>query len=264
MTEIINAERVTSHIIDWLNNYLNTTPLKGFIVGVSGGVDSALTSTLCARTGREVILLNMPIRQTTQEYERSKKQIKQLEINYPNVKGIKIDLTATFDHFEGDMPANTAKDQLAMANSRARIRMTTLYAVGQSNGLLVAGTGNKVEDFGVGFFTKYGDGGVDVSPIADLMKSEVYQLAEYVDVIPEILEAKPTDGLWGDERNDEDQIGATYDELEWAMNFSGSDESKLSDREQEVIAIFNRLHSANKHKMDPIPVCTIPSSIKFN
>lgn len=261
MSESINAERVVGHIVSWLSDYLGTTPLKGFVVGVSGGVDSALTSTLCAKTGAHVILLNMPIRQTTEEYHRSRNQIEHLKSKYENVRGLEIDLTSTFNHFEKDMPAQTAKDELAMANSRARLRMTTLYAVAQSNSLLVAGTGNKVEDFGVGFYTKYGDGGVDISPIADLMKSEVYALAREVDVIPEIIKAKPTDGLWGDARNDEDQIGASYDELEWAMEFSGA-EATLSEREKEVLAIFRRLHAANKHKMEPIPVCKIPVSLK--
>ena len=235
--------------------------MEGFVVGVSGGVDSALTSTLCAKTGAKVVLVNMPIRQTTEEYERAKNQISVLEETYENVKGIEIDLTSTFDFFEKDLPVETAEDLLAMANSRARLRMTTLYAVGQSHKLLVAGTGNKVEDFGVGFYTKYGDGGVDISPIADLMKSEVYQLAKYVGVIDEILKAKPTDGLWGDGRNDEDQIGASYDELEWAMTYSG-EESNLSDRKKEVLKIFKKFHQANRHKMIPIPVCVIPERYK--
>jgi NAD+ synthase len=148
-----------------------------------------------------------------------------------------------------------------MANSRSRLRMMTLYAVGQANGLLVAGTGNKVEDFGVGFYTKYGDGGVDLSPIADLMKSEVYALAREVGVIEEILNAPPTDGLWEDGRNDEDQIGATYDELEWAMEFKGEHE-KLNERQKEVLKIYQSYHNQNKHKMIPIPVCEIPVELK--
>lgn len=257
-----NAERVSDYITNWLKDYLYTTPLKGFVVGVSGGVDSALTSTLCAKTGAKVTLLNMPIRQTSQEYERAKAQIIHLENQFENVNGIEIDLTQTFNHFQKDMPSMTSSDDLAMANSRARLRMTTLYAVAQSNNLLVAGTGNKVEDFGVGFFTKYGDGGVDISPIADLMKSEVYALARQLNVIPEILDAKPTDGLWGDDRNDEDQIGASYDELEWAMTFNGS-EADISAREKEVLSIFRKLHEANKHKVKPIPVCEIPNELKI-
>jgi NAD+ synthase len=240
---------------------LASTPLKGFVVGVSGGVDSALTSTLCAKTGAKVVLVNMPIRQTSEEYERAKNQILALEQAHANVKGIEIDLTSTFNYFEQDLPMETSENLLAMANSRARLRMTTLYAVGQSHHLLVAGTGNKVEDFGVGFFTKYGDGGVDISPIADLMKSEVYELAKSVGVIDEILKAKPTDGLWGDGRNDEDQIGASYDELEWAMTYSG-EESNLTERKKEVLKIFKKFNEANRHKMIPIPVCKIPERFK--
>lgn len=262
MTDL-NLKGVKEFIVGWLNDYLSETPLKGFVVGVSGGVDSALTSTLCALTGQKVILMNMPIRQTSGEYERSKKQIEVLENRFPNVKGLEVDLTSSFTHIENDLPKDTVADDLAMANTRARLRMLSLYAVGQSNGLLVAGTGNKVEDFGVGFFTKYGDGGVDLSPIADLMKSEVFALAEHVGVINEILEAQPTDGLWEDSRNDEDQIGATYDELEWAMTFDG-DQGQLTDRQKEVIRIYNSFHNANVHKMKPIPVCTIPEKIKLS
>lgn len=257
----LNLNGVRDFIVDWLNDYLSEIPLKGFVVGVSGGVDSALTSTLCALTNQQVILLNMPIRQTSDEYQRAKKQIEELEKRFENVRGLEIDLSSSFAQIEKDLPPDTVEDALAMANTRARLRMLTLYAVGQSNSLLVAGTGNKVEDFGVGFFTKYGDGGVDISPIADLMKSEVFALAKHVGVIDEILNAKPTDGLWDDDRNDEDQIGATYNELEWAMTFEG-DESQLSEREKEVIAIYNKFHRVNLHKINPIPVCTIPEELK--
>lgn len=259
----LNLNSLRNFIVGWLNDYLSGTPLKGFVVGVSGGVDSALTSTLCALTRQKVILLNMPIRQTSGEFERAKKQIESLENRYDNVSGLEIDLSTSFAQLEKDLPAHTVDDNLAMANTRARLRMLTLYAVGQSNGLLVAGTGNKVEDFGVGFFTKYGDGGVDISPIADLMKSEVFALAKHVGVIDVILQAKPTDGLWEDSRNDEEQIGATYDELEWAMTFDG-DESQLTERQKEVIGIYNSFHRANLHKMKPIPVCTIPEKIKLS
>lgn len=258
---IKNLTKVSNYIVDWLNNYVTATPLQGFIVGVSGGIDSALTATLCAMTGKKVTLLNMPIRQTTQEYERAKNQISSLEQRFHNVKGLNIDLSDAFNTLESSFPEGTQQNGLAMANSRARLRMTTLYAVGQSQGLLVAGTGNKVEDFGVGFFTKYGDGGVDISPIADLMKSEVFALAAQLNVITSILKAKPTDGLWDDERNDEDQIGATYDELEWAMQYSGSD-NKLTTRQKEVLTIFKRYHNQNNHKMNPIPICKIPSELK--
>lgn len=203
----------------------------------------------------------MPIRQTHAEYSRAQHHINDLKSRFENVEGIEIDLTATFTKLELSLPESVRKDQLAMANSRARLRMTTLYAVGQANGLLVAGTGNKIEDFGIGFFTKYGDGGVDLSPIADLTKSEVFRLARLVKVIDEILEAKPTDGLWEDGRSDEDQIGATYPELEWAMTFKG-DELKLNTRQAEVLQLYRRLNKINQHKMQPIPVCIIPEVLK--
>jgi NAD+ synthase len=235
--------------------------MEGYIVGISGGIDSAVTSTLCALTGRKTILLNMPILQTAAEYDRACEHMDNLKSRYSNVSGITIDLTDVFKSFQNELPAETVSDHLSMANSRARLRMTTLYAVGQANRCLVAGTGNKVEDFGVGFFTKYGDGGVDVSPIADLFKTEVYALGKQLGVVKSILEAKPTDGLWEDGRSDEDQLGASYAELEWAMEFNG-DKSSLTKRQLEVIAIYDRFHRANKHKMDPIPVCSIPIELK--
>lgn len=234
--------------------------MSGFVVGISGGIDSALTSTLCARTGKRVLCLNMPIHQRSGEYERSKGHIAWLEHEFPNVKGMEVNLTPAFDGFVQSMPRLVQDDHLSLANSRARLRMTTLYAVGQSNRLLVAGTGNKVEDFGIGFFTKYGDGGVDLSPIADLMKSQVYAVAEHLGVSEQILNAPPTDGLWTDGRNDEDQIGATYDELEWAMEFDGK-EGELSERQKEVLSIYRKFHRINQHKMIPIPVCAIPDSL---
>lgn len=235
--------------------------MDGFVVGISGGIDSALTSTLCARTGKKVIVVNMPIRQTSAEYQRALEHIAELEAKYSNVSGLEIDLTPTFTQIERDLPENVVKNHLAMANTRARLRMTTLYAVGQANKLLVAGTGNKIEDFGIGFFTKYGDGGVDLSPIADLTKTEVKALAQKLGVVDSILAAKPTDGLWADGRSDEDQIGATYPELEWAMDFTGN-EPPLSERQKEVLSIYRRLNKINKHKMVPIPVCVIPSELK--
>lgn len=252
----INCNKIASHIIDWLNHYIKDLPVEGFIVGVSGGVDSALVAILCARTNKKVILLNMPIRQSKTEFFRANKQIEALEKEYSNVNGLKIDLTATFESFEEIMPTMVNENQLAMANSRARLRMTTLYAIGQANQLLITGTGNKIEDFGVGFFTKYGDGGVDLNPIGDLLKSEVFLLAKHLGVIQEIVEAKPTDGLWGDERNDEDQIGASYDELEYVMNYKGNVDD-LSERQKEVLKIYERLNRINQHKMKPIPVCNL-------
>ena len=234
---------------------------RGVVIGVSGGIDSALTSTLCAQTGKKVLLLNMPIRQKSDEYERSKKHIADLESKFSHVKGLEIDLGQVFKQLEQTLPTEAVSNGLSMANTRSRLRMLTLYAIGQANNLLVAGTGNKIEDFGVGFYTKYGDGGVDLSPIADLMKSEVFALAEHLGVISEILNALPTDGLWDDARNDEDQIGATYDELEWAMTYDG-DLSTLNKREIEVLDIYKKFHNANKHKMIPIPVCKIPKELK--
>lgn len=257
----MNYSPIASHIVDWLSSYCKQAKLNGFIVGISGGIDSAVTAILCAKTGLDVIVLTMPIRQTNQEYDRAKEQIRNLENRFSNVKSMEIDLTPSFEIIEKSFPTSTRENRLAMANSRSRLRMLTLYAIGQEHGLLVAGTGNKIEDFGVGFFTKYGDGGVDLSPIADLKKTEVFELAKELQVVDSIQKAKPTDGLWEDGRSDEDQIGATYPELEWAMEFNG-DESTLNDRQQEVLAIYNRLHRINLHKIEPIPVCIIPEELK--
>lgn len=256
----MDCRKVSNYIVSWLNDYIKEIPIKGFIVGVSGGVDSAVVASLCAQTKKQVILLNLPICQSDAEYSRAQKQIVSLEEKFSNVKGIKIDLTHTFKSFESTLPINTQNDLLAMANSRARLRMTSLYAIGQSNNLLVVGTGNKIEDFGIGFFTKYGDGGVDINPIADLLKSEVYLLAKCLEVIDEIIDAPPTDGLWGDDRIDEDQIGASYEELEFVMSFSGN-ESNLSTRQKEVMQIYRHLNTLNQHKLNPIPVCDL-SGIK--
>ena len=257
----MNTQNVAKHITAWLSNYCENAGLSGFIVGISGGVDSGLTSTLCAMTGKKTILLSMPIRQTYAEYDRAKNHIADLESRFENVTSLDIDLTASFDQIEKDLPAEVKTHELSMANTRSRLRMLTLYSIGQVHGCLVTGTGNKVEDFGVGFYTKYGDGGVDLSPIADLNKSEVWALAEEVGVIAEIIKAKPTDGLWGDGRSDEDQIGASYPELEWAMEYTG-DGSILSKRQQEVLTIYRRLNKINQHKMNPIPVCEIPAKLR--
>ncbi|MBU3661080.1 MAG: NAD(+) synthase [Flavobacteriales bacterium] len=254
---------VANYIVDWLNSYAEKSRTKGFVIGISGGVDSALTSTLCALTGKKVVLVNMPILQTSAEYDRAQKHIEDLKSRFENVSSFEIDLTSVFQSFSAKMPFNTDDYLLAMANSRARIRMTTLYAIAQVNSCLVAGTGNKIEDFGIGFYTKYGDGGVDLSPIADLTKTEVFKVAKSVQVIDDILQAKPTDGLWPDGRSDEDQIGATYPELEWAMDFEG-DENLLSERQKEVLKIYRTYNRANKHKMEPIPVCELPKKLKEN
>lgn len=256
----MDTKGVIEHIVRWLNEYAEKAGVKGFVVGVSGGIDSAVTSTLCAMTGKKVIALSMPIFQPLNQLNRSNEHIKWLEEKYSNVTGKEIDLTEAFKGICASLP-NEIQDELTLANTRARLRMTTLYAFAGNAGYIVAGTGNKVEDFGVGFYTKYGDGGVDVSPIADLFKTEVFALAKEMNIVQSIQTAKPTDGLWGDDRSDEDQLGASYPELEWAMEFSG-DESNLSDREKEVLLIYRKLNTANQHKMHPIPVCHIPDSLK--
>ncbi len=252
----MNNEKVSKHIVDWLDSYIEKSGAKGFIVGISGGVDSALTSTLCAKTGKKTLIMTMPIRQTSAEYDRAIEHINDLKHKFPNVESLDIDLTNIFESIESTFPKDTVENTLAMANTRSRLRMLTLYGIGQSNGCLVVGTGNKIEDFGVGFFTKYGDGGVDLSPIADLTKTQVWDLARHNNVVESIVTARPTDGLWDDGKSDEDIIGATYPELEWAMDFQG-DESLISDRQQEVLKIYRRLNAINQHKMNPIPVCLI-------
>ncbi len=256
----MHYNEIQNHIVNWLKDYCISANQNGFVVGVSGGIDSAVTSTLCALTGLPTLVLNMPILQQSGQFNRSNDHINWLQSKFSNIDADKIDLTLAFNSFETVLP-NSIQDHLTMANLRSRIRMATLYSFASNNKCLVAGTGNKVEDFGVGFYTKYGDGGVDLSPIADLMKSEVFGLATHMGVISSILTAAPTDGLWDDDRSDEDQIGATYDELEWAMQFDG-DLKTLTQRELEVLRIYRKMHAANLHKMNPIPVCEIPIGLK--
>lgn len=255
------TQEIVEHISNWLLTYSEQAAAEGFIIGISGGIDSAVTSTLCALTGKKVMVVAMPIRQTKAEHDRATEHIEWLMKKFPNVSSQTVELTEVFTQLEDNLGEDTKFHHLAMANTRSRLRMTTLYALGQVNRLLVAGTGNKVEDFGVGFFTKYGDGGVDVSPIADLMKTEVFALGEHLGIVYSIQSARPTDGLWEDGRSDEDQIGATYPELEWAMEYTG-DESQLDERQKEVLAIYRRLNRLNRHKMEPIPVCVIPKALK--
>lgn len=261
------AEKINQHIVQWLHDYATNAKVKGFVVGISGGIDSALTSTLCAQTGLPTLCIEMPIHQAESHVNRANEHINQLKNRFPNVFSERADLTPVFESFKNQVPSskNEAVLNLALANTRARFRMTTLYYFAGLHGFLVAGTGNKVEDFGVGFFTKYGDGGVDISPIADLVKSEVRLLATYLEVPESILNAKPTDGLFGDDRSDEDQIGANYDELEWAMYQmeNGKTIENFSGREAEVFKIYKRLNEINQHKMNPIPVCTIPNDLKI-
>ena len=262
----MNVKKVADHITGWLRDYAMNARVQGFVVGVSGGVDSAVTSTLCAKTGLPVLCLEMPIHQAMSQVNRANEHIAQLKKRYPKVSSERIDLTQTFETFIASCPDSDQSDRrdLSLANTRARLRMTTLYYFAGLKGLLVAGTGNKVEDFGVGFYTKYGDGGVDLSPIADLLKSEVFALAEYLEVPESIRLAQPTDGLFGDSRTDEDQLGANYDELEWAMmqHDAGKKTEDFSGREKEVMQIYLKLNRANRHKMEPIPVCEIGEEIK--
>ncbi|MCF2873657.1 MULTISPECIES: NAD(+) synthase [unclassified Tenacibaculum] len=262
----MNTPKVAEHIIQWLKDYANNAKVNGFVVGVSGGIDSAVTSTLCAKTGLPTLCVELPIHQAESQVNRANEHIKQLKERFDNVSEVEVNLTSTFEDFKTVVPEveSSAKTDLALANTRARLRMTTLYYFAGLHGLLVAGTGNKVEDFGVGFYTKYGDGGVDLSPIADLVKSEVYALGEYLGVPNSIQTAQPTDGLFGDSRTDEDQIGASYDELEWAMEMQniGKTNDDFSGRELEVYKIYTRLNRINQHKMIPIPVCEIPLDLK--
>jgi NAD+ synthase len=215
----MQTEKIVNHIVNWLKDYATNAGVNGFVVGVSGGIDSAVTSTLCARTGLKVLCVEMPIHQAESHVSRAQEHITQLKNRFNNVSAIRCDLTPVFEEFKTEvlMDADQATIDMALANTRARLRMTTLYYYAGLYKLLVAGTGNKVEDFGVGFYTKYGDGGVDLSPIADLLKSEVYQIGDLLKVPGSIMKAAPSDGLFGDARSDEDQIGASYPELEWAI-----------------------------------------------
>lgn len=257
----MQTEKIIQHIVHWLKNYALNTKMKGYVVGISGGIDSAVVSTLCAMTGLEVLTLEMPIRQKKDQVDRGKEQIDFLKSKYLNVRSLEVDLTPAFEEvFKLFKQENsTENENLAFANTRSRLRMLTLYHYAQINGLLVCGTGNKVEDFGIGFYTKYGDGGVDVSPIADLYKTEIYQLAKQMNLPESIQNAIPTDGLWDTERTDEMQIGATYPELEKIQKeFHIKTEKDYQGRELEVYQIFKRMNKAAQHKINPIPICEIP------
>jgi NAD+ synthase len=258
----MKTRKIIDHIVSWLSEYSESSCTKGFVIGISGGIDSAVTSTLCAMTGKKVIVLNMPIRQFKNEFDRSNEHVAWLRANYKNVETNTVELSGVLDSLETVLPPDI-QDFLTMANTRSRLRMITLYSFATHHKLLVAGTGNKVEDFGVGFFTKYGDGGVDISPIADLYKSQVYEIARELGVPDSIIAAKPTDGLFADGRSDEDQIGATYPELEWAMEYIANGETyELNPREKEVMEIYKRRNQQNLHKVNPIPVCLIPQELK--
>ena len=262
----MKTSAVIQHIESWLTDYIRTSKVNGLVVGVSGGIDSAVTSTLCARTGYPVLCLEMPIHQNKAHVTRARNHIEWLKKHYDNVNSELVDLTPVFESFVSQVKqsASPGTVEMTQANTRARLRMTTLYYYAGLTGGIVAGTGNKVEDFGVGFYTKYGDGGVDISPIADLLKSEVYALGRALGVSDAILSAAPSDGLFGDARSDEDQIGASYDELEWAMAQAeaGKTPEEFDGRSRKVFEIYLDFHNRNKHKMLPIPVCEIPPELR--
>ena len=257
-----SVKKVENHITHWLKSYLEEAKMNGFVVGISGGVDSAVTSTLCAQTGHPVLCLEMPILQDKNQESRAKDHINWLKNQFSNVSSLHLSLDSVFLSFKALLPPTEKEDAhfLSLANTRARLRMTSLYYFAALHGYLVAGTGNKVEDFGVGFYTKYGDGGVDLSPIADLNKSQVFTMAKHLGIIESIQKAAPTDGLWGDQRTDEDQLGATYSELEWAMEAQTNKRpvETFSEREKVIFERYLTLNHQNKHKMNPIPVCEIP------
>lgn len=258
-------EKVKDTIVEWLKNQKAMSNTNGFVVGVSGGVDSAVVSTLCALTSLPTYVLSLPIETNKFHLVRANTHLSWLKERFPFIKTFEIDLTKSCNRFEDDIwpslfleakPEN--EPNLVSANIKSRLRMIALYAFANAKRLLVAGTGNKVEDYGIGFFTKGGDGLIDISPIGDLMKSEVRKLASYLEIKTEIVNAIPSDGLWSDGRSDEDQIGATYDELEWAMNYLGTEGSeKLTGRKLEVLNLYLKRHNENAHKMSVPPICRI-------
>ena len=242
MDRIENYEELKERIVKWIKDYADENKIQSLVVGVSGGIDSAVVSTLCAETGLPTFPLGMPIHQDIDQESLSDLHLAWLKKKYKNVKTLKFNLTKVFDKFKEALE-DYSHDDLALANSRSRIRMITLYQIaGKYNGMVV-GTGNKVEDYGVGFYTKYGDGGVDIAPIADIYKTEVWELGRHLGVNEKIIEASPTDGLWDDKRTDEDQLGASYAQLEEAMEY----------RTGPAIKILETFNGKNKHKMEPIP-----------
>ena len=236
-------------ISNWIKDYVEKMPSKAqsLIIGISGGIDSSVSSTLSAMTGIKTIVLSMPIKQKSSQHDLSLKHQEWLVKNFDNVEAHTLNLDKLFETFESTL--SNFDGEHGMANSRARIRMTTLYQVAAANKGIVVGTGNKVEDFGVGFYTKYGDGGVDISPIADCNKSQVWEIGKSINILQEIIDAAPTDGLWDDGRTDEGQLGLKYEELEEAMNNVNS-----INREK-----YEKIRKINLHKMEPIPVCKIPN-----
>ncbi|WP_103328047.1 NAD(+) synthase [Bacteroidetes bacterium endosymbiont of Geopemphigus sp.] len=259
----MRTRKIIEHIVSWLNAYIEKTPLKGFVIGVSGGIDSAVTSVLVAKTRRPVLVLEMPIHQENSQVKRAQEHICFLKKHFPNVQSKMVDLSPLLESFCSVVKTKKETSYqlgLTLANTRSRLRMSTLYYYAGLYKYLVSGTGNKIEDFGVGFFTKYGDGGVDISPIADLTKTQVRALASELNIITSIQEALTTDGLWEDNRSDEEQLGASYEELEWAMEMAqqGKNKERFSEREKELIEKYQELHASVRHKIEPVPVCKIP------
>ena len=245
----MDASKKAIFIKDWILNYVNTMPKKAesLVIGISGGIDSSVSSTLSAMTGLKTIVLSMPIKQKDTQHDLSLRHQEWLKKNFKNVQGHTLELDSLFKTFENTLGKFDSIH--GMANSRARLRMTTLYQVAAANNGIVVGTGNKVEDFGVGFYTKYGDGGVDISPIADCNKTEVWELGRELKILDDIINAAPTDGLWDDGRTDEGQLGLSYKEIEEAMI---NENSKNRDK-------YIQIRKTNLHKMEPIPVCKIPN-----
>jgi NAD+ synthase len=254
MDRIIDYENLSDKIQEWILTYTVEHKITTLVVGVSGGIDSAVVSTLCAKTGLPTIVVGIPLNSSPENTELSNKHISFLSSKYSNVHGYTIDLSKTFQEFKSNVLFEKEfNSELGFANTKSRLRMITLYQIAASRNGIVVGTGNKVEDFGVGFYTKYGDGGVDISPIADLYKTEVRNLGRHLGVIDEIINAEPTDGLWEDNRVDEVQIGATYEELEWAME-KGIGKQNYSEKEYKIIETFVSFNKRNKHKMVSIPI----------
>lgn len=252
----------------WLRSYARSAKIDTFVVGISGGIDSSVVSALCAQTGLRTIVVQMPIRQNRKLDNRSYMQAGWLLERHSNVTHMSMDLSPVFSAFEkkvGTFCASeqepTPQEQLAWANSRSRLRMMTLYQLAQSHSGLVVGTGNRVEDFGVGFFTKYGDGGVDISPIGDCDKTAVWDMGRELGLPPEIIDALPTDGLWDDGRTDEDQLGMSYPDLERAMWLDQSGDQSMTRTEKQNLKQYRAIRSRNLHKMLPIPVCKMPDSV---
>ena len=244
----MNAKEKIKFISNWIGEYVKNMPVsaKSLVIGVSGGIDSSVSSTLSAMTGLKTIVLCMPIKQHKSQHDLSIKHKDWLMKNFSNVEGHIIELDEVFNSFENNL--SNFKNEHGFANSRARLRMTTLYQVAAADNGIVVGTGNKVEDFGVGFYTKYGDGGVDISPIADCNKSEIWEIGKELNILKEIIDAPPTDGLWDDGRTDEGQLGMSYRDIELAMN-----DPKSPNKEK-----YEKIRLSNLHKMQPIPICKIP------